>query len=462
MILLDKSTKKILLRNAVAKFFLIIPVCISFFVTSCKESNVVGLDVQPANDLLNVTYQDTATLFTRTVKMDSLRTDETFLQSATTDVLLGTYLDPVFGKTSASIYTQLMLSTENPGFETNPILDSAVLSLVYDPSYYGKAQHAAQNINVFEVLEDIKDTSYYSNESLSVSSVSLANYMFVPNLTKSDTIFGEAMKPQLRIRLANFGQNILDNQGTANLISNDAFQSYFKGLYITTENTTGLSSGDGNILRFKLADSQTRLTLYYHNDTEGDSLKYYFSLAGAAHFSNFTHDFSAVDANLASQLSSLPPIQNDVVFIQAMSGTKVKIEMPYIMNWNKLGPIGINKAELVIKINTNAAYELETFAAPERLKVYGINDDGSDYFLPDDLYENANHPFGGYYNPDTKEYRINISRYIQQILNGKIKNNGLHLLAFNGAINANRVVVGGGGNGSLYQMKLNITSTKVP
>lgn len=464
MVLNNKRISEILPRLLGAKFFLILLVSISISITSCDESSVVGLDVQPANDLLNVDYQDTTTLITKTLKVDSLRTDETLIITA--DALLGIYQDPVFGEATASLYTQLRLPTNNPLFGTSPVIDSVVLSLVYDPAYYGKRQRVEQKVNVYQVLEDIKgENSYYSNKTLTVNALDLANnYGFVPEPSKSITILNEVLKPQLRIPLDTaFGQTILSNQTTANLASNAAFQSFMKGLYITTKNTAGLNYSEGNILHFKMADAQSKLTLYYHNVSD-DSLKYDLSLGSVARFSFFTHDYSTgIDANLAAQLSTTPPppAQNDVVFIQAMAGVKTTIELPYLMNWINAGAIAINKAELVIKadLTPNATYLLDTFAAPTKLVLFGINDDGTNYVLPD-ANEGDNY-FGGTYNSTTHEYRFNIARYIQQVLTGKRKNNGLHLLAGSGAINANRVVIGGGGSSSLYRMKLNIGYTKL-
>lgn len=462
MVLYNKGISEILPRVIGAKFFLILLVSISISITSCDESSVVGLDVQPANDLLSVDYQDTTTLITKTISVDSLRTDETLIITA--DALLGIYQDPVFGKTTASLYTQLRLPTNNPLFGTNPLIDSVVLSLVYDPAYYGKRQRVEQKINVYQVSEDIKgENSYYSNNTLTVNALDLANnYGFIPEPSKGLTIINEVLKPQLRIPLdVSFGQTILSNQTTANLASNTAFQTFMKGLYITTENTSVLNSAEGNILHFKMADAQSKLTLYYRNDTD-DSLKYDLGLGSVARFSHFTHDYSAgIDANLATQLtlSPPPPAQNDVVFIQSMAGVKTTIELPYLMNWVNSGAIAINKAELVIKVDPTATYQLDTFAAPTKLVLFGINDDGTNYVLPD-ANEGDNY-FGGTYNSTTHEYRFNIARYIQQVLTGKRKNNGLHLLAGSGAINANRVVIGGGGSTSLYRMKLNIGYTKL-
>lgn len=461
MIIHNKGIYKILPRLIGAKFFLILLVTISIGISSCDESSVVGLDVQPANDLLNVNYQDTTTLVTKTVSVDSLRTDETLIITA--DALLGVYQDPVFGEATASIYTQLRLPTNNPLFGTNAKIDSVVLCLVYDPGYYGKRVRVEQKVNVYKVSEDIKgENSYFSNNSLSFEALDLANdYGFIPEPSKSLTILNEVLKPQLRIPLDTaFGQAILTDQPTINLASNTAFQSFIKGLYITTAGQT-MNTNEGNILHFKMADAQTKLILYYHNDAN-DSLKYDLGLGSVARFSYFTHTYStAIDGSLAAQLSVSPPppAQNDVVFIQSMAGVKTKIELPYIMNWINSGAIAINKAELVIKADLTSAYLLDTFAAPKKLVLFGINDDGTNYVLPD-ANEGENY-FGGSYNSTTHEYRFNIARYIQQVLSGKRKNNGLHLLAASGAINANRVVIGGGGSNSMYQMKLKIGYTKL-
>ncbi len=441
-----------------ANFFLIFIVSILISLTSCDESSVIGLNVQPVNDLLNVAYIDTTTLITKTLRADSLRTDEILI--FTGDALLGKYRDPVFGTATASLFTQLGLTTFSPTFGTNPSIDSVVLSLVYDPAYYGKTKRARQKVNVYYLAEDLNNTiSYYSNNTLNIFSSDLANnYVFVPHPTDSIHFPNQVLKPQLRIPLDknNIGQFILDHP--SDLVSNASFQSLIKGLYITTENTTGLGIGEGNILHFKLADAQSLLTLYYHN-ASNDSLHFDLNLGNVARFSHFSHDYSTIDANLASQLSVTAPQQNDAAFIQSLAGVKTKIEFPYIMNWVKSGATAVNKAELVVKIDMGATYQLDTFAAPAQLVLFGINDDGTDYVLPD--YAEGSIYFGGVYNSTSHEYRFNIARYIQQVLTGKKSNTGLHLLASNGALSANRVVIGGGKKSSPYQMKLNIAYTKL-
>ncbi len=438
-------------------------VSISF--TSCNESSVVGLDVQPSNDLLNVGFEDTTSINTRTVKGDSLITDETLISSG--NVLIGKYIDPVFGTSIASIYTQLRLPTNivATSFGTAPVCDSIIISLIYEGTAYGKKDKKLQKLNVYQLSESMSTAStYYSNSTLSKFSTDLTaadGYVFQPrtgsSTSDSVTVLGVKLKPQLRVPLDNaFGQLLLNNQGTGNIATNTDFQNFFKGVYITTENTSTLP-GEGNILHFKFGES--KVTLYYHNSTT-DSLKYDFNLGSVARFNHFEHDYAGASSDLTNQFSTPSQTQNNTVYVQSMAGAKTKIEFPYLMNWLKNGMIGVNKAELVISVDTTVStYMIDTFAAPAALILFGINDDGTTYAIPD-AFEGATY-FGGTLNSGTVQYRFNIARYIQQVLDGDRNNNGLYILASNGAVYGNRAVISGGQSTSARPMKLNITYTKL-
>lgn len=457
---IQNSIPQILSRASGTKFFFILSLGISICLTSCDESSVVGLDVQPENDLLNVGYNDSTTIRTRTLKGDSLITDESLI--TTGEALIGKYNDPVFGTSTASMYTQVRLPSNiiSTSFGTAPICDSIVLSLVYKNTFYGKKDRKNQKLNVYQLSESMStSTVYHSNSSLSKSTIDLTEadgHIFVPRPGDSVNVLGTTLKPQLRVPLDNtFGQLLLNNQSTGNLATNSDFQNFFKGIYITTENTTGLLPEEGNILHFLMGES--RITIYYRNSAN-DSLNYDLSLGSVARFNHFEHDFTPAIIDLTTQMGITGTAQNNTVYVQSMAGTKVKLDFPYLMNWVNAGAIGINKAELVIKIDTSlATYNIDTFAAPATLIVFGINDDGTTYAIPD-AFEGSNY-FGG--TLGMLEYRFNIARYIQQVLDGDRNNNGLYLIVSNGAIFGNRVVLGGGSPGSTRQMKLNLTFTKL-
>ena len=461
----NSSIPQILSRLIGTKFFFILSLGVSISFTSCNESSVVGLDVQPSNDLLNVGFEDTTSINTRTVKGDSLITDETLISSG--NVLIGKYIDPVFGTSIASIYTQLRLPTNivATSFGTAPVCDSIIISLIYEGTAYGKKDKKLQKLNVYQLSESMSTAStYYSNSTLSKFSTDLTaadGYVFQPrtgsSTSDSVTVLGVKLKPQLRVPLDNaFGQLLLNNQGTGNIATNTDFQNFFKGVYITTENTSTLP-GEGNILHFKFGES--KVTLYYHNSTT-DSLKYDFNLGSVARFNHFEHDYAGASSDLTNQFSTPSQTQNNTVYVQSMAGAKTKIEFPHLMNWLKNGMIAVNKAELVISVDTTVStYMIDTFAAPAALILFGINDDGTTYAIPD-AFEGATY-FGGTLNSGTVQYRFNIARYIQQVLDGDRNNNGLYILASNGAVYGNRAVISGGQSTSARPMKLNITYTKL-
>ena len=206
---------------------------------------------------------------------------------------------------------------------------------------------------------------------------------------------------------------------------------------------------------------ESKITLYYHNSnaTNNDTLSYDFSLGSVARFNHFEHNYTTVNTFLNNQINLPTPAQNATVFVQSMAGVRTKIEFPYLMNWVNDGLIGVNKAELLINVDTSdATYNKDTFAVPAALILFGINDDGTTFAIPD-AFEGATY-FGGTYNSTTVQYHFNIARYIQQVLDGKRNNNGLYLLASNGAVNANRVVLGGA-TSTTRPMKLNLTYTKI-
>ncbi len=429
--------------NINSKLSFIVIICISFLF-SCEEPDIIGLEVQPSNDKLNVQFTDTNTLTTYSVREDSIRTDETQYN------LLGTCIDPVFGKICASIYTQFRISSDNVDFGTNAILDSLILTLDYE-SFYGSILKfdGLQRIKVYELTQDIyKDSSYYSKQIKSYSTTELANLTFLPDFEDSITIDSERYAPHLRIKLDNsLGQTFLTASGTNDLSNNDEFLNFFKGLYITTEQ---VGNSKGAILYFDLLSTLSKMTLYYKND-ENDSLKYDFLInEHCARFNNFNHDYSNTDIDTNITLG------DSILYLQAMGGIKTKIMFPNIQNWDNYGTIAVNKAELIIKVNETI--DISLYEPPTKLSLVRINEDGENTFLLDQ-FEGEEY-FGGSYNSDKKEYRFVISKYIQELINKTKTDYGLYLMVSGSSVKADRAVL----NGSKYSsnnLRLLLTYTKL-
>lgn len=458
---------KILWANQPAKFFLILSVGALFYFSSCNKASLLGLDVQPENDLIDAQYEDSLTLLTQTIKEDTIRTDVMAVPSST---LLGKYQDPIFGQSTASFYTQLRMFANAPVLGTNPVCDSVRLSLIYYDMYGKKVAHK-QTLSVYELTEDLDIASYYySHQTKQKSATDLANFVFTPRPKDSVTIHKVKYAPQLRAALSNaFGQKIL-NLDSTNLSTNENFMKAVKGLYITTENTGPLPPSEGNIIQFYLVTSS--LTIYYRTEVAGvkDTAELDLGLGGVAHFTHFEHPYLTggnPDPDILKQLGANPPAQNEVNYVQAMSGLKTRIKIPNLVKWGKKDFIGVNRAELVVK---SMVSRKDTFALPSRLTLNAINDDGTSSVLPDE-FEGINY-FGG--TMDTTDittnyptYHFTITRYVQQLISERRSNNGLYLTSSGGASTPYRIVFGGGaatlvgGGDNKYQMKLKITYTKL-
>jgi hypothetical protein len=431
-----------------AKFFICISVIAISFSSCKKETDDIGLGLL-SSDTIGVAFTDTSTLITHTVKKDSLSTG----QAST--LFCGNYFDPYFGITNTSFFSEVFpSSTGTVSFGTAPIIDSIVLSLVYK-AYYGKP--APQTFKVFQMTGRIyKDSIYFSDTTINFNSLPIASIVKEPN--NRDSVFADGANrvPHLRIPLdVNTLGPILLN--TANYTTTEDFLKALNGIYVTADNA-GLS-GNRAIYSFIPGNSYSRITMYYKNQNDGYVKQnlYTFQMGGnTARFNRFEHDYS-FNPDISNQITTSDTVQQSVVYVQGLAGLQTKIYLPYLKSFYKNGAVVINKAELVLKMDP-ATFD-SYFSAPSQLAVVGIDSTGKEILIPDQLEQGSY--YGGVFDFAKKEYRFNINRYVQQVLIGKIKPYGLMLAPIGGAINPNRVVLGGGKKGVTNQMKLNIVYTKI-
>lgn len=440
--------KPIFLKSAL---LLCITLALLSLIYSCQEPDILGLEVQPAGDKLNVVYTDTISLYAHSVKEDSIRADETAYN------LLGYCDDPVFGKNTAGFYTQLRLSYNNVNFGDSPQPDSIFLSLTYK-KVYGDT-NAQQTVKVYRLAEDIhSDSSYYSNREFLTTGELLGSKTFVPKPHDSLYLDGDttvSYAPQLRIKLSHqFALELLYAGSTA-LSDNTNFTNFFKGIYVTATS----ASGEGSIMTFDLLNAQSKITLYYSNSTT-DSAKYNFVInENCARINHFNHSrYQYADPYLRSELTNDTLKGDSILYIQAMAGLKVRITYPYIMDLVKAGRIAINNANLIVGLDNND-YTTGTYIPPAQL-VLLEEKDGKIRFLQDQ-YDGATY-YGGTYNASKKEYSFNIARHIQQVIDGLKENLGLYLVVWtaNRPNTANRVVLKGTKRQS-GNLRLQITYTKL-
>jgi hypothetical protein len=413
------------------------------FFSGCKDENELGLEILPPGDALNSVFSDTLTINTRTLLEDSLRTDELSAQ------LLGSEKDPVFGLSTASVYTQVNLAG-TPSFGSNFVVaDSLVLILSYS-GFYGDT-NALQTVNVYRLSEDMRsDSSYFSYRTFSYDPALIGTTTFLPQPNSEVPVADDTLSPQLRITFSNTtdGKKLADSlialNGHSQFSSNSEWLNYFKGLYLETANATG----PGSISYFNFFKSS--LTLYFH-DTDLVSKKYDFSLAGAR-LNHFYHDYAG--STVGNQLSDSTFEDDSLNYVQAIAGVKMKISFPFLKHFVDSGSIIINKAQLSIKPLTS----LIPYSLPPKMLLV-IKDENGQNAFPLDYYESTGY-YGGDLNSTSDGYTFNIARHLQRFIDGKVDNADFYLLVSGSGVDASRATIRSGSN-LTDRMKLSLLYTKI-
>jgi hypothetical protein len=425
---------------------------------SCKkEPYQIGVDILPPGDTLGVYHTDTVTVVAYTVLQDSVRTDKS------TYGMLGAIADPVYGKTTASAYTQIRLSTEGVTFGVNPVLDSLVLVFYYE-GYYGDT-NTLQHVKVWELSQDLhSDSTYYSNQSIETYSILLADEYYRPRPTDSVKVLGANVAPHLRVNLSNksnyLGNKILSAPQYI-LNSNAEFVQFVKGLRIQSLPV----DENGSFIKFRTSTLFSKLAVYYHNQ-ESDSLRFDMIIdASTARFTAFNH-YGYADASPGFRqqvLNGDTMLGRDKLYVQAMGGTRIKLQMPYLRSLVKDGKIAISNAQLVFE---NPSRDT-TLAVPATLSLYRLDSLGQVGFTIDQS-EGTGY-FGGGYNASSRTYSFRLTRYIQGILTGDTTQNSyLYISAVDPIKNIlyyNQVTLNGTAPFNPFQdggkLKLNLIYTKL-
>ncbi len=426
-------------------------ILIIFFTACNKKPDRVGLSLQPVSDELSVVFDNSTGLLIHSQLEDSVRTDVNVIKTG----MLGSMLDPVFGKTTAEIFSQFRLSENGHNFGTDPLLDSLVLSLSYS-GFYGDSM-SSQTIRVFELDQEMfPDTTYYSNQSLSDYGVELAAVTFVPAPGDSVMVGGDLEPPQLRIRLSDeFGQKIMDADPNV-FDDNESWLEFMKGLHITSEP----AMADGGIMLFDMFASNTALNIYYRTEEPQDTLTFGFlSNSNCARFTAFDHnEYSDASSEFKTQvLNGDTSAGSQLFYLQSMGGVKAQLRLPDIQEFFKDGAVAINEAKLIFNIYDDGSELL----GPPQLGLAMIDEEG-DYIPLPDAGEVSSY-YGGYLNEAENQYYFRISRHVQQVLTGQTPNYPLALLITGASFRANRLILYGPDsllNGD-NRMILNVIYTKV-
>lgn len=406
-----------------------------FFVLGCTkiDTTKLGQDLIPTVDNINTfdtTLNVIATNFDDPNTCDSIVASDLHALGIISN-------DPLFGKTSANIYLELKPSSfpfTFPDHDTDSLfLDSAVLVLQYSHSFGDT--NILQKAQVFQLADNfIYDTVFTTCNVFNYTNILLGEKSYYPkDLKDSLHAFRENANNQLRIPISNsLIQTFINNP--ANLVSDSAFRSFFKGFAIVSDQATG-----GQALNyFDLTSTNTRLSIYTRSSKANvkDSSIIDFPLTvNSGQANSITRERG--NSEITNHLSH-PADGDSLIYIQTSPGSYALLRIPGLSG---LSNRVINRAELVIQQDYSVSSLDNIFQAPINLYLDTKDTTTGKYkpvpcdFSQTELTTNFGH-LGGTAKKVTdasgnlvNRYTFNISRYVQSIVTQGKSNSILRLSA---------------------------------
>lgn len=365
--------------------------------------------------------------------------------------LLGTITnDPIFGKTTASMFFELKPGSYPyyiPGNKDSLVVDSAVLILSYR-GFYGDSTQPLR-LNVFEIDKNTPLDIFHAYPANYPASFnfnlgqSLGNSINVDIRRLGDSVKNryEDATNQIRFRLrADVAKRFLKDYDSTNAyLSDSVFRTYFAGFAITANTGTAANA----LLKINLADTNTKFALYYSSSSTGATkrdtsvayLKFNTSYSGDANL--VLRDRSGTDAAKHLTTTAKP---DSLVYVQTTPGTYVRIKIPGLQGLsNRI----IHRAELIteqVPDDVNPAIEAQML--PPRYLLLSAFDSAlnSKRNIPNDYILSSTgantSTFGGYLVSKSvpgydriASYTFDVSRYVQGIVTRKDSSFTLRLSA---------------------------------
>ena len=374
----------------------------------------------------------------------SIHKEDSLSSLNTSSYFLGSFTDADFGSTNANIYTEFRMPSSDVVFGENAQADSIVLSFQIE-GFYGDTS-SALNISVKEMLEEITSSTTDSSGQDSSIVIYTDQDFLIDNTTIGSLSYTAASSGTtlVNINLTNeFAQSFLDAE-TLNFEDNTAFQSFFKGLYISCDQYTS----QGMLLELDLLDVSSKLTLYYQN-SESDSLSYDFQInSNADKMTRWSHDYSTT--NIPNLIGEEDLVQ---AYVQGSVGYRTYLTLPSLESLKDSNYV-IHKAELTIPYIYNENDSV--FSIPSKLGLAAVNSQGGLEILSEDQNIQGSSYFDGNSNTLDQTYTFNIARYVHKVIEQGYTNR-LALYVPSSVISPERVLIS---NDAVNSIKLKLFVSK--
>ncbi|WP_341227087.1 DUF4270 family protein [uncultured Arcticibacterium sp.] len=326
-------------------------VLVSAFFLSCEEPGKIGFTGEEGSG--QTVFSDTLAIEASTYLMDSAIT------SGQAAALVGSFVDPVFGKVTSVAYLQPSLlpnsfaNGDSPlTAPDNAIFDSLTLSLINRSLLFYGDSLANMTIQVHRLKESLvfgknynyDDEEAYEETLLASKTVSRADFY---NPADSSLLYVKMKLPDV------VGQELLALANKDESATNEAFSKAFRGFRISAV------SGTETIAAFNLGSASasgfSTLNLFYHSSGSTTAEGYIFDFT-SSRYNQITSSRTETPLNLLTQKTSSlsSALTNERTFVQAGTGIATKLTFPSI---KALSNPQISRAELFFRADTNTFNE---------------------------------------------------------------------------------------------------------
>ena len=413
---------------------------------SCNEPSTIGLDLIE-DDQIQLTFKDDIPFEMNTVLEDSLLVygslpDFTNSFFSLPVFFCGNMIDPIFGESKASIYTEVTLDFTSPNFRLAPFEVRAVeLILPYssEAAFYGDTSQAI-TLEVFQLAERLNnDANYYSNQGFAFHPLPIGSLTFLPKPNVADSLFrnnGDGTFDTtafsfVKIPLNKAIGDLLLSIDSATYSNDSTFIDIFNGLHIRASNQTP------SMLGFNLQANNAGLLISYDTiRTDGTPLQYLYPFVAPTNgffvpyrtvrTVRFEHNY---ENTLVSNAVGEQPNRNDLAFVQGMAGVNTVITFNNLKN---LENIIVNKAELELRVAVLDGSRNDIFPPADQLLLFEVKEDGTlelieDFTLAAFSIADIEDAIGGTLvlnaiDSQLIRYSLNLSSHFQKILKGEASN----------------------------------------
>ena len=432
------NTKGLLMKRKFVKavqHYLLISGIILAIVGCEKEAKEFGSQVMHPNDTIEADYDTSFQVKTFVERSDSFPALYTSIETPKTiqhsNLLLGDYFSPYFGRMKASFMSQIYTS-DSLSFSSLEAVGAALYLQVGE--IYGPIEKT--DIRIYKLNKNLElSKKYYSNTNTEEF------YSSDDLISQSTEFLGDSI---IKITLTeSFAQFLTTAEDTVMGDISD-FLDFFPGIYAEME-----ASGEGFMNNVKITNDTTRLELAYKEtgEEEVDTLEYPISSTSLRvnTFKHYYEEANANEKNVNRFLTNDPSEDDSLLFINGPGGTRAKLLIP-------------EKVRETFSQDTNflarAEIELKPLISPESpmfsrsVGMYAYPRDTSYVSISNSQF------FNGEYDEDRNVFSCNITSYLQAYINEEVSNNRLYIQTRNFRFQPGQLILSGANHSNPIKLRI--------